>query len=62
MDLVIQITVNILEYGPHDVHGILPKSGEKGLVWLLCDGDADHAAGLASISQSRGGIRTNFMS
>lgn len=40
VDLVIQVTVNLLEYGPHDVRDILPRSGEKGLVRLVRDGDS----------------------
>ena len=40
VDLVIQVVVNLLEYGPHDVRDILPRLGEKGLVQLMRDGDS----------------------
>ena len=40
VDLVTQVAVNLLEYGPHDVRTILPRSGEQGLVQLMRDGDS----------------------
>ena len=39
VDLAIRVTVNVLEYGPHDVRDILPRSVEEGLVQLVRDGD-----------------------
>jgi hypothetical protein len=35
MDLAVQVIVNPLECGPHDVRDVLPRLGEKGLVRLL---------------------------
>jgi len=40
VDLVTQVVVNLLEYGPHDVRTILPRSGDQGLVQLMRDGDS----------------------
>lgn len=40
INLVIQVSVNPLEYGPHDVRDILPRSGEKGLVRLVRNGNS----------------------
>jgi hypothetical protein len=40
VDLVIQVIVNVLEYGPHDVRDILPRLGAEGLVRLKRDGDS----------------------
>lgn len=40
VDLVIQVVVNLLEYGPHDVRDILPRLGGLGLVRLMRDGDS----------------------
>ena len=39
-ELVTQVVVNLLEYGPHDVRDILPRLGEQGLVQLMRDGDS----------------------
>jgi len=38
--LVIQVVVNLLGYGPHDVRTILPRLGEQGLVQLVREGDS----------------------
>ena len=40
VDLAIQVIVNVLEYGPHDVRDILPRLGGQGLVQLMRDGDS----------------------
>ena len=40
VDLAIRVIVNLLEYGPHDIRDILPRSGNRGLVRLVCDGDS----------------------
>ena len=39
VDLVIRVSVKLLECGPHDVRDILPLSGERGLVRLIREGD-----------------------
>jgi len=40
VDLVTQVIVNLLEYGPHDIRTILPRLGDQGLVRLVRDGDS----------------------
>lgn len=39
-DPSIQVIVNLLGYGPHNLRDILPRLGEKGLVRLMRDGDS----------------------
>lgn len=39
-DPVIQVIVNLLEYGPHDIRDILPRLGQRGLVQLTRDDDS----------------------
>lgn len=38
-DPSIQVIVNLLGYGPHNLRDILPRLGEKGLVRLTRDSD-----------------------
>jgi len=40
VSLVTQVTVNLLEYGPHDIRTILPRLAEQGVVQLMRDGDS----------------------
>ena len=40
IDPSIQIIVNLLGYGPHNLRDILPRLGEKGLVRLTRDSDS----------------------
>jgi hypothetical protein len=38
MEFAVEVRVNVLGYGPHDVRDILPRSGERGWVRLVREG------------------------